>query len=72
MESRSGVELFWTPPRPGECILGMTKYEDLIVIATDDGVYVIMPPHRPVLDGYVVQKISHDTVRAIRDLERGS
>ena len=64
METRSGIELFWTPPGPGEKLLGMTKYEDMIVVATTDGVYVIMPPGRALME-HTVQKISHDTIRAL-------
>ena len=53
------VELFWTPPEPGERILGLTKYQDMIVVATDCGVYVISPPGRGLMD-HEVRKISHD------------
>lgn len=69
MPSRSGVELFWTPPRPGERILGMTTYQDVVVVATTDGVYTIAP-HGRILDDLEVRQVSHDTIRSIRDEQR--
>ncbi len=65
---RSDVELFWTPPRPGERILGMAKYQDMIVIATDDGVYYISNG-RGLMD-HEVRKISHDTIEALSEARR--
>lgn len=50
------VEFFWAPPA-GERILGMREYQDMIVIATTDGVYVMTPDGRA-LDDYTVRKIS--------------
>lgn len=61
METRSGIEHFWSPP-PGEHILGMAKYEDVIVVATDNGVYVIGATDKW-FDSHQVQKLSIDTVR---------
>lgn len=66
METRSGIEHFWTPPGPGERILGMVKYEDIIVVATTDGVYMIAPEGRRLLD-YEVQKISSNTLRELSE-----
>lgn len=65
METQSGIEHFWSPPGPGERILGMVKYEDMIVIATDQGVYAITPPGRGLMD-HEVRKISLDTLRALK------
>lgn len=59
---RSGVNHFWTPPGLGEKILGMRTYEDMIVIATTDGVYVIAPKGRGLVD-HEVRKISHEAKR---------
>lgn len=65
METISGMELFWTAPNNEE-ILGMFKYQDMIVVATSGGVYVIAPAGRGLMD-HEVKKISHDTVRALAD-----
>lgn len=72
MESRSGVEHFWTPPGPGERILGMVKYEDMIVIATTDGVYYIAPLGGRGLMDREIQKISHVSLEVLRAADKRS
>jgi hypothetical protein len=47
---RIDAQPFWTPPRPGEKILGMCTYRDVVVVATTDGVYVIRGPGSVGLD----------------------
>lgn len=47
---------FWSPPDAAP-IVGVTRYEDMIVVVTASGVYVIKDQHRH-LDDWVVQKIS--------------
>lgn len=58
MQTVDDVQHFWSPPGPGEKLLGMMKFEDKIVVATNDGVYVIMPYGQSLPD-WVVQKINH-------------
>jgi len=60
MERREGVEHFWTPP-PGERLLGMVRYQDMIVVATDGGVYIITDHGKPLPD-WEVRKITGDLV----------
>lgn len=57
-QSRSGVHHFWSPPRPGEAILGMTLFKDVMVIATTDGIYVVTDHGRPLPD-WEIQQITH-------------
>ena len=56
MEHSNAVHHFWTPPEPGETIVGMKQYKDMLVIATSNGVYVISEHGRPLPD-WDVQKI---------------
>jgi hypothetical protein len=70
METRSGVEHFWTAPGPGESILGMVKYEDMIVVATTDGIYYITPPNGRGLMDHEIRKMSHDSLSALRGADR--
>ncbi len=58
MERREGVEHFWTPP-PGERLLGMVRFKDMIVVATDGGVYVITDHSKPFPD-LDIRKITSD------------
>src|SRR5262252_6232752 len=44
------VHHFWSPPRLGEQILGMAKFQDVMVIATTDGVYVMSGHGSPLPD----------------------
>ena len=55
----SGVHHFWSPPNPGERVLGMIQFQDVLAVATDEGVYVITDHGRPLPD-WEVRKISHD------------
>jgi hypothetical protein len=50
------VKFFWAPP-DGAKIVGIKPFEDMIVIATTNGVYTICHQHK-VLDDYVVHKVS--------------
>ena len=50
------IELFWSPPK-GEKVLGITLYEDLLVIATDFGIYVMSKDNK-VLDDYIIRRIN--------------
>lgn len=56
LKSRSGVEHFWWPPL-GETGLGMCVYQDMLVIATTGGVYVVVPPDRVGLDDHTITKV---------------
>ena len=50
-------QFFWSPP-DGATIVGITTFEDFVVVATASGVYTIQNgPHR-VPDTWTVQKIS--------------
>lgn len=53
------VQHFWSPPRPGEKILGMAKFQDLLVVATTEGVYVIADHCRSFPD-WQVQQINRE------------
>ena len=59
IEPRSGVQHYWSPPRPGEQILKMGWFQDVIVICTTDGVYVISDHGKPLPD-WQVQQINRD------------
>lgn len=60
METRSGIEHFWSPPE-GETLLGMARYQDMIVVAASDGVYVISPPGTGgLMNHHEVRKIAGD------------
>lgn len=65
VERRDGVEHVWTPPQPGETILGMVRYQDMIVVATNFGVYVITDPGKPLPD-WEVRRITTDVVKEWR------
>lgn len=52
------IEHFWTPPA-GVSVLGMAKFEDMIVVACTDGLWVISPKERP-MDNYVVHRITNE------------
>jgi hypothetical protein len=52
------VEFFWSPP-DGAPILGVTKFRDLVVIATASGVYVM--GNAP-LDEYIVRRVSSQDI----------
>lgn len=54
---REGMQHFWSPPEPGENIVGMTQYEGFLVVATDRGVYVVCDEGR-MLPDWVVRKIA--------------
>ena len=59
MATTNDVQHFWSPPRPGEAILGTIRFRDMIVVATTDGVYVITDHGRP-LPEWEVRQINHD------------
>ena len=66
MPTSSDVQHFWSPPRLGENILGMAKFQDVIVVATTDGVYVITDHGRPLPD-WEVRQINNDFRRSLKD-----
>lgn len=37
----SSMQRFWVPLRPAEQIMGMVAYQDVVLLATTEGVYVI-------------------------------
>lgn len=55
------IQHFWSPPRPGEQILGLTSYRDMIVVATNWGVYVISEGQG--LANHEVRQILSDVVQ---------
>jgi hypothetical protein len=56
----SQAKFFWSPPDNAP-IVGVTKFRDVVVVATSTGVYVIVDGMWPP-DGWTVHKIS-DAVR---------
>ncbi len=50
-------EFFWSPP-DGAPIVGITTYQDLVVVATASGVYVISSDRYRSLNDWTIQKIS--------------
>lgn len=57
-------EFFWSPPA-GAPIVGMTKYRDMIVIATGFGVYVIREKGDNGLDKHVVERMTFEEIKDV-------
>ncbi|KPG01816.1 hypothetical protein IP86_03130 [Rhodopseudomonas sp. AAP120] len=53
-------EFFWAPP-DGASIVGVTKFRNVVVVATSSGVYTIGPDGAP--DEWTVRKISDQIAR---------
>lgn len=53
---RPTLQDFWKPG-PGEKIVSTTQFRDVVIVATDNGVYVITPGHMPLWD-WEIQKIA--------------
>ena len=48
--AQNTVQHFWSPPEPGETVVGMTLYQGVLVLATCNGVYVVSEHGRPLPD----------------------
>ena len=66
MSTSNDMQHFWSPPGRGETIIGMAKFQDVIVVGTTDGVYVIADHGRPLPD-WEVRKINNDSRRSLKD-----
>lgn len=62
----SDIQHFWSPPHPGEVILGMAKFQGVLVVATTNGVYIIAEHGRSFPD-WEVQQISREYRRSLKE-----